>query len=311
MYVVTQDSAFRYIMQYVYLFHMPLFAFITGYFSKNVEKCRNTAVKNVLIPYLVLQGVYIAMALLMIAFGVAQYNTDVFNPSFLLPTSPFYYLLCVFAWKVFVKDLSKFRFTLPLTIVLGVLVSLNDNSNYHIGRGAIFSLLFFFMLGYYCNEEIIAKIRKIPKIFAVLVLLLGVIPAVFLPYSFRNVRNNYETVGLAPWEGILYRLLFYAIAVLMMAALINLMSPRKRYISRVGKNAILVYAVSTFLAPQLYVLLDRFLPLSQNEAVNFLCIVVFSAVVVWFASLEFIRKIYDFIIGKICFVLFKKEEQEG
>ena len=96
-YVVTQDSAFRYIMQYVYLFHMPLFAFITGYFSKNVEKCRNTAVKNVLIPYLVLQGVYIAMALLMIAFGVAQYNTDVFNPSFLLPTSPFYYLLCVFA----------------------------------------------------------------------------------------------------------------------------------------------------------------------------------------------------------------------
>ena len=97
----------------------------------------------------------------------------------------------------------------------------------------------------------------------------------------------------------------------MMAALINLMSPRKRYISRVGKNAILVYAVSTFLAPQLYVLLDRFLPLSQNEAVNFLCIVVFSAVVVWFASLEFIRKIYDFIIGKICFVLFKKEEQEG
>ncbi len=307
-YVTTQDSILRYIMQYIYLFHMPLFSFITGYFSKNVEKSRNTAVKNVLIPYVVLQGVYILMALLMIALGVAQYNTDIFNPSFLLPTSPFYYLLCVFAWKVFLKDLLRFRFALPLTIILGVLVSLNSNAGYHIGRGAIFSLLFFFLLGYYCTAETVARIRKIPKLFAVGILLLGVIPSVYLPYSFRNVRNNYETVHLVWWEGILYRLLFYAIAVLMMAALINLMSSKKNFFSRIGKNAILVYAASTFLAPQLYVLIDRYLPLSQNIAVNLICMIVFSAAVVFFASLELIRKIYDAVIGWINSLLFKKEE---
>lgn len=42
-----------YIMKYIYLFHMPLFAFITGYFTKNFERARETAVEKCLMPYLI------------------------------------------------------------------------------------------------------------------------------------------------------------------------------------------------------------------------------------------------------------------
>ena len=88
-------------MQYIYLFHMPMFAFITGYFTKNTEKARNSAVRNVLVPYIFWQLLYIITALLFIRLGLASYNTDVFKPSLLLPSSPLYYLLCVFCMESF------------------------------------------------------------------------------------------------------------------------------------------------------------------------------------------------------------------
>ena len=50
------------LMKYIYLFHMPIFAFVTGYFTKNLDKARENAVKKCLIPYLVFQGLYILMA---------------------------------------------------------------------------------------------------------------------------------------------------------------------------------------------------------------------------------------------------------
>ena len=107
-YIERQDSLYRYLMQYIYLFHMPMFAFITGYFTKNTEKARNSAVRNVLVPYIFWQLLYIITALLFIRLGLASYNTDVFKPSLLLPSSPLYYLLCVFVWKVFAADLNSF-----------------------------------------------------------------------------------------------------------------------------------------------------------------------------------------------------------
>ena len=86
-YIERQDSLYRYLMQYIYLFHMPMFAFITGYFTKNTEKARNSAVRNVLVPYIFWQLLYIITALLFIRLGLASYNTDVFKPSLLLPSS--------------------------------------------------------------------------------------------------------------------------------------------------------------------------------------------------------------------------------
>jgi len=53
-YITSEDSVFRYIMQYMYLFNMPIFAFVTAYFSKNAEKSREGAVKKILIPYLLI-----------------------------------------------------------------------------------------------------------------------------------------------------------------------------------------------------------------------------------------------------------------
>lgn len=127
-----------YIMKYIYLFHMPLFAFITGYFTKNFERARETAVEKCLMPYLIFQGVYVIMANVMIHMGLASFNSDVFNSSILIPSSAFYYLLAVFFWKIFAKDIMRVKYPLILAVLLGLTVSLTNMDSFHIGYGAVF-----------------------------------------------------------------------------------------------------------------------------------------------------------------------------
>ncbi len=201
-YIERQDSLYRYLMQYIYLFHMPMFAFITGYFTKNTEKARNSAVRNVLVPYIFWQLLYIITALLFIRLGLASYNTDVFKPSLLLPSSPLYYLLCVFVWKVFAADLKKLRFPVLFSFAAGLFISVVFDEAFHIGWGACFSLMIFFVLGLLCTKEHVEKIRNIPHAIAAAILAAAVLPSVLLPYSFRNVRFTYESVGLSPAQGI-------------------------------------------------------------------------------------------------------------
>lgn len=288
-----------YLMKYIYLFHMPLFAFVTGYFTKNLDKARNFAVEKCFVPYLVFQGLYVVMANIMIKLGLAAFNSDVFNSSIIVPSSAFYYLLAVFFWKVFAKDIMRWRFPLLISIVLGAVVSLTQMNEFHIGYGAVFSLLPFFVLGVLCDGEHIKRIRKIPKIFAVIVLAVGILPAIYLPYALHSIRMTYSSVGFGNVEGIGYRLLYYIIATLMGAALICLMPEQKNIFTNIGKSSILVYAGSTFLAPHGYVLIDKMLSLSGNRIVNMAGMVIYCLCVVLFCSIPVFLEWYNYVINSI------------
>ena len=308
-FITSQDSLFRYMMQYMYLFHMPMFAFVSGYFSKNADKARDGAVKKVLIPYVVIQCVYVGMAMLLIAIGAASYNADVFKPSILLPTSPLYYLLCLFLWKVFQKDIFKLRFPVLFSVVAGVLISVIGNDEFHIGIGATFSLMLFFVLGVKCTSEHIRKIRKLPKIVGVIILLLGILPATLLPYNFRNVRFTYHYVDLSNGMGIAYRLLFYAIAVIMLIGIINLMPSGKSLFTKIGENSIIVYAGSTFAAPSGYLLIDKILNLSGNMWVNLVAIIVYCVIIVLFCSMDWIKRIYDWVMNWVYKIVYHSKKE--
>lgn len=298
-----------YIMKYIYLFHMPLFAFITGYFTKNFERARKTAVEKCLMPYLVFQGVYVIMANVMIHAGLASFNSDVFNSSILIPSSAFYYLLAVFFWKIFAKDIMRVKYPLILAVLLGLTVSLTNMDSFHIGYGAVFSLLPFFALGVICDSEHISRIRQMPKWIAVVALAAGVIPAVYLPYAIHSVRMTYASAGFGNIEGIVYRLIFYVTAVIMGAAIICLMPGKETVISNIGKASILVYAGSTFLAPHGYVLIDKICKLSGNRIMNMAGMIIYCMCLVLFCSIPLFLKWYNHILDILNKWIFKGDER--
>lgn len=303
----SKDSFYRHAMQYIYLFHMPVFAFVTGYFCKNMERQRARAVRTTLVPYVILQSVYCVMALAMIYIGLGSHNADVFVPSLVMPTSPLYYLLCVFFWKVFAKDIMNLRVPFIMSIIMGALNSMTQYADWHIGAGATFTLLPFFVLGLKWDAAVIERIRSQKKGIPIVIMLLGIVPAVVLPYRFRNVRFSYEDVGLSALQGILYRLLFYAIAIALLVAILALAPKKKNRFTRIGTHAIMVYAGSSFLSPHGYVLLTKFVPqITGNTALNFLCICVYSFAIVYICSLPFIMTIYKKIEDTIVRLVFQE-----
>ncbi len=310
--VYMGDSGFEYnLMKYIYLFHMPVFAFVTGYFSKNVEKSRNTAVEKCLIPYLVLQGVYIVVANVLMRFGLAKFNASTFNSSIILPSSAFYYLLAVFFWKVFSKEIFKLKYPLIVSVLLGLLISVTKQSEFHKGLGAVFSLLCFYVMGVLCDEKLIEKIRRIPKFVSIAVLLLGIVPAMYLPYAIHSVRLTYSDADFGILEGIGYRLVFYIIATLMGAAIINLAPQKKSIISYVGAASILVYAGSTFLAPHAYILVANALNLTQNRWVNLIGMVLFCIAVMAVCSVPIFLRWFNSITNFICRIIFKSKSEKS
>lgn len=298
-----------YLMKYIYLFHMPMFAFITGYFTKDLDKARKTAVEKCLIPYLIFQGVYVIMANVMIKMGLASFNSDTFNSSILVPSSAFYYLLAVFVWKLIAKDFMRLRYPLILSFVLGLLISVTKLDQFHVGYGAVFSLLPFFVLGVKCDKEVISKIRKSSKIVSCFILLLGIFPAVSLPYAIHSVRMTYSSVGFGNIEGILYRGTFYLIAIIMGIALIRLMGEKKYIFTHIGYASILVYAGSTFLAPHSYVLLDKIFGISNNRIANMIFMIIYCITVVSICSLPVFLNWYNIVVNRINIILFGQGEK--
>jgi len=50
---------------FIYIFHMPLFLFVSGYLSQNAEKRRAKAVSDLLVPYLLFQF-FVGIAMLVL-----------------------------------------------------------------------------------------------------------------------------------------------------------------------------------------------------------------------------------------------------
>lgn len=101
-----------------------------------------------------------------------------------------------------------------------------------------------------------------------------------------------------------YRALFYLIAILMIGALINLFLDRKIY-SLVGTNDSCLCRL-LLLRLGLYLLIVEFCRLPAVSGRNLAGMSVFAAVLVLFCSMEWIRKLYDFVMDGICKILFSR-----
>lgn len=53
------------IVLFIYLFHMPLFMYVSGYLSKNAEKRRHHALGDLFIPYILYQ-IFVGLCLLVL-----------------------------------------------------------------------------------------------------------------------------------------------------------------------------------------------------------------------------------------------------
>jgi fucose 4-O-acetylase-like acetyltransferase len=229
---VIYTISFSYIMQG--------FLFVSGYFSKNLERCRATAFQTFLFPYLILMPIMFLIRYLI--FGRAHLD-------YTLPTMALWYLLTLFVYRFLIKDLVRIKNILPISIVISLAAGFIPFLDSTLSLGRTFSFLPFFLLGYYFKEEWIERVQNVPKaagIFVLAVLLAVCVSIAYfhlLPLSALYMKASYGATGLAWYRGIAIRAVILILSGAWIFVFLNLVPKGRTFLVVVGQNTMAIYVL--------------------------------------------------------------------
>jgi fucose 4-O-acetylase-like acetyltransferase len=282
----------RFTYFFIYYFHMPLFIFITGYFSKNTIKCREQVFDRFFIPYVIL----VVLSYLQIRF-LLPVEEGIPGFRVLSPPSSLWFILALVIWKYLLHDLVKIRFVLFFSLIGGLLVGFSHEFRSILALGRIGVFTFFFLLGYYTKIEHIERIRKIPKLIsAASILVIGYIVyylSCIKEIKLGNVLCNTHYDDNFSMEGFFYRGVYYIIATVMIIICINLASNKKTIITTVGQRTFTIYYFHMFFVRFIESYGDNITIFKENAGVYFLFVVVSSLLIVGLLNLKCVQTLYD------------------
>lgn len=286
------------------IFVMQAFMFLSGYFSKKPEKSRQIAFKTFLWPYIL--SIFFFYGIRTLLWGHATLYFD--QPPFAM-----WFMLALFLYKLFQKNYIKvphfFAMTFVLYLVAGCIPFLTE----YLSLGRLVSYFSFFLLGYYCNSEHIAKIKCLKR-WQCLVLgaaLVGI--SVYLAYGLTGLpvewyllRRPGAEIGVVWYVDILMRFVLFVLGCLWLVLMFNILPGKDNYLAYVGRNTMPVYifhlvvrqwikkqgiTMGLFALPQAGTLLYYVLVFGLAS----LCVVVFSS--------KPVSKFYDFVVDGLYDIL--------
>ena len=232
----------------IYCFHMPIFIFISGYFSKNITCQRKSEIENVLYPYFVFQLLNFIFTKLT---GMGYGSANIF-----IPTYQNWYLLGLLFWRILIPYYNLFnkKYSLFFTIILSFLIGFYDGFNTFLGLYRIVYFFPIFILGYYCSDLhfFLQRISKY-KHYLICISLLGLI-AIFL-LSFYDSNLNYMiSLAYSPYNNynnsiniFYFRIMGFVSSFIISIGLLYMIPKNKFKITYVGENTLTIFLLHMFL----------------------------------------------------------------
>ena len=238
-----------FIYQLIYLVHMPLFVFCSGYMAKDNP---NRVITNILYPYIIFQTLYCIFAKL--CLGVEM------KVNFVTPYWIMWYLLALFAWMLIfplIKSTITSKVGVAITIIfslfLGIVVGFEETISGFLSLSRIFYFMPFFVLGVCVKKimktekflQIISKwyVRAISAVLTLTILIWlyrmsDTIPAHWLYGSFPYVEEGYSFI---------FRIGVYLSAIVISIFVMSIMPRRKMFFSYIGAGTLQVYLLHGFI----------------------------------------------------------------
>ena len=285
-YYINDNSILMTLYIFIYIFHMPLFIFISGYLSKNFYKMKRKAIRNLLIPYIIFNMIWYTA----VYIGTRRAMFSVLYPGWTL-----WYLLSLFFWRITLKYLIKFNHILLLSFIAGVLVGLipSIGSILSISRTIVF--LPFFLLGYYTTEEHLEKIKSFKSEYAITGILVFLLVAIYIVkndlfnYKFLYNSYSYNALEVSLFEGTIFRIFLYFGAIIFSICVINLVPRKEQFFSKIGKATMNIYVFHIYLVMLVYFFIPKWnIGLLQN-----ILILISPFIIIFILSRKKINKVYD------------------
>ncbi|ANB56542.1 acyltransferase family protein [Anoxybacillus sp. B7M1] len=238
---------------WIFLFHMPAFVLISGYFSKNFHKkgYLKKMAKKILLPYFVFQLIYS----LYYAF---LYEQDDLSLDFLVPHWGLWFLLSLFTWNVMLYLFAKLPkiYSIGLTILLGILIGFTDVEKF-LSLSRTFTFFPFFLFGFLLKKKHFSiLLEKRFRLAAGVALLCAFLVIYWMAPSssaeWLYGSKSYTTLGVSEETGVLFKLLLYMASFFMTFCFLALIPERKLTISTLGTRTFYVYILHGFILKYLH-----------------------------------------------------------
>lgn len=243
--VHNDNPAISCLFDVIYLFHMPLFVFVSGLFAKRAKNERGGVDSNRILSFALLAALY-QLALMLI-------NGASLSPArFLRFTSAPWYLLAMAYWYAAAPTLGRlgWRRGMALSLALSYASGFVDLSDGLLAISRSLAFLPWFAAGLYCPVERVVALRESRSravraglaaavVLAVAIALARVLDAHAYDWFFQMVYgdNPYRALPL----DVLGKTVAASVALVLSAAVVRLVPSRCSWLTVLGKRTLGIY----------------------------------------------------------------------
>lgn len=239
--LMSDNQALHDIVQVVFSFHIPLFAFVSGYFSRTFmfQEGKIRQLFNLMFQYGLFQGLYLLAD--SIWFHTPNVKYSFFQPYWML-----WFLFSLFFWRVLLLIFEKSNLKLVWAVILGVLVGFWSGDGTWMSVSRILIYFPYFVIGYRFNPAWITNIVNTRiKLISIAFLISLFVIYHFLPFELEFEwflgNSTFNQLNRTPFEGVKIRLAFYVIQFVSGFCVVLLVSSKTNIFTEWGERTIYVY----------------------------------------------------------------------
>ncbi len=240
--------------KWIYSFHMPAFLFVSGLFAKSVYQNSRFKAGRVLeffLIYITFQTVFYLFERLVLGNPVRDWI------SYFTPRTGLWYIFTVMLYMICIPLFAKLHPLVPICVfgATSLIVGFDNDADIYMSFSRFCTMGPFFWAGYGLDAQKLSDFRgrKWVPFAGLAALALGTVAIVWfnpqIPPLLLAGKSSYALMEIpSRWAGMLHRLLWYLLALVMVFGIMAVTPKRNLFYSYVGSRTLQIYIFQAMLA---------------------------------------------------------------
>lgn len=232
------DESIETVIKCIYLFHMPAFVFVSGYFGKSERTWSFQSIFKLIFLYFIFNSITVFVE------GF---------PSLVEPIFSYWYLIALIVWRLTAHRIAKFRMTTVILFAAALLIGFLPSIDNHFAISRIIGFFPFYMLGYQLSEKkssTLVSRKYTERIVLGIAMILGAALLTFAALQIFSFSD--QVLILYPYEDpfdVGARSVLFIIAAVMIFAL-RYLSPDRNipFLTMIGRNSLWIFVLHRLFA---------------------------------------------------------------